>query len=208
MTLFVVPPSGGRRRAKPNAVGTTNDRIRSRSVCLDKRQSQVDTLSDPCKVCRERGSASNRQILPSRRDPRRLPLAGEQLTVSFRLAHKGVFRHRISILDRSAVAYTKRQTERILDAMNGLNSSTVLWLLAAAQLFGVLSACATRLSEGSSRQALSHVLFLGMLPLVGAATIMAFAVGLGWWLISSATLAMMILTATCDLRNSRESATW
>jgi hypothetical protein len=92
--------------------------------------------------------------------------------------------------------------------MNGFDSSVVLWLLAAVQLLGAVSACATRLSEGSSRQAVSQVMFLAMLPLMGAATVMAFAIGLGWWLISSATLAGMILTATCDLRNSRESATW
>jgi hypothetical protein len=92
--------------------------------------------------------------------------------------------------------------------MNGFNSTTALWLLAATQVFGVLSACATRLSEGSSRQAISQLVFLAMMPLTGMAAVVAFTIGLGWWLACSATLALMILTVTCDFRNGRESATW
>lgn len=92
--------------------------------------------------------------------------------------------------------------------MNGFDSTALLWILGIAHVFGVISACATRLSEGSSRQAIAHLFFLGMLPLVGLATVMAFTVGLGWWLISSAILACMILTATWDLRDSRPSAIW
>jgi hypothetical protein len=92
--------------------------------------------------------------------------------------------------------------------MNGLDSPAVLWLLVAVQFLGILSACAARLSEGSRRQALVHCLFLGILALVGAATVTAFAVGPGCWLACSTTLAIMILTVTCDFRSGRESATW
>jgi hypothetical protein len=92
--------------------------------------------------------------------------------------------------------------------MNGFDSLATVWFLVAVQAIGVTSACVTRLSEGSSRQALSQVVFLGMLPLSGAATVVAFAIGLGWWLACSATLALMILTVTCDFRSGRQRTTW
>jgi hypothetical protein len=92
--------------------------------------------------------------------------------------------------------------------MNGFDSPAVLWLLIAAQLLGVISACIARLSEGSPRQALSQGTFFGALSLMGAATIVALAVGPGCWVACSASLALMVLTVTCDFRGSREAATW
>jgi hypothetical protein len=92
--------------------------------------------------------------------------------------------------------------------MNGFDSPAALWLLIAMQFLGVLSAFAARLSEGSPRQAISQGMFLGVLPLMGVATLVALAVGPGCWLACSATLAFMVLTVTCDFRRRRESATW
>jgi len=92
--------------------------------------------------------------------------------------------------------------------MNGFDSPAALWLLVAAQILGVLSAFAARFSEGSPRQAISQAMFLGVLPLMGVATLLALAVGPGCWLGCAATLAVMILTVTCDFRRGRESATW
>ena len=92
--------------------------------------------------------------------------------------------------------------------MNGFDSPAVLWLLVAVQFLGVLSACAARLSEGSSLQATIQNAFLGILALTGLATGAAFAVGPGCWLACSTTLAIMILTVTYDFRSGRESATW
>jgi len=92
--------------------------------------------------------------------------------------------------------------------MNGFDSPAALWLLVAIQVLGVLSACATRLSEGSRRQAISQGMFLGLLLLIGCATPVAMAMGPGCWLASSTTLAVMVLTVTCDFRSGRESATW
>jgi len=92
--------------------------------------------------------------------------------------------------------------------MNGFDSPAALWLLVAAQILGVLSAFAARFSEGSPRQAISQAMFLGALPLMGAATLLALAVGPGCWLGCAATLAIMVLTVTCDFRRGRESATW
>jgi len=92
--------------------------------------------------------------------------------------------------------------------MNGFDSPAALWLLVAAQILGVLSAFAARFSEGSPRQAISQGMFLGVLPLMGVATLLALAVGPGCWLGCATTLAVMVLTVTCDFRRGRESATW
>jgi hypothetical protein len=92
--------------------------------------------------------------------------------------------------------------------MNGIDSPAVLWLLIAAQIIGVLSACIARLSEGSSRQAVSQWAFFATLSLMGPATIVALTVGPGYWLACSASLAFMVLVVTCDFRGSREAATW
>lgn len=92
--------------------------------------------------------------------------------------------------------------------MNGFDSPGVVWLLLAAQFVGVTSGCFARLSEGSACQSLSQRTFLVALALMGAATIVALAVGPGYWLGCSASLAAMVLTVTCDFRGSRESSTW
>jgi hypothetical protein len=92
--------------------------------------------------------------------------------------------------------------------MNGFDSPATLWLLVAAQILGVLTAFAARFSEGSPHQAISQGMFFAVLLLMGAATLVALAVGPGCWLGCAATLAVMILTVTCDFRRCRESATW
>lgn len=92
--------------------------------------------------------------------------------------------------------------------MNGLDFPTIAWLLISVQLFGFLSAWTARLSEGSKLQALGHYLFFIALPLMGGATVAAFTVGPGCWLLCCTTLAAMILTVTCDFRKGREAATW
>lgn len=92
--------------------------------------------------------------------------------------------------------------------LNGFDSPTGFGLLLAAQLLGVFSACLARLTEGSSCQAIGQCLFVGALSLVGAATMVALAIGPGCWIACSATLSLMILTVTCDFRGSREAATW
>jgi hypothetical protein len=92
--------------------------------------------------------------------------------------------------------------------MNGFDSPAALWLLVAAQVFGVLTAFAARFSEGSSRQAVIQGLFFAVLLLLGAATLVALAVGPGCWLGCATTLAVMMLTVTCDFRRGRESSTW
>jgi hypothetical protein len=101
------------------------------------------------------------------------------------------------------MVYDWGQPERILRLMNGFESTNVLWFFALAQVFGLLSACFARLSEGSPCQTLCQCVFFVALPMTGIAAALALAVGTGWWLACSVTLAVMILTVTCDFSNDR-----
>lgn len=83
--------------------------------------------------------------------------------------------------------------------------SAALWFLIAAPCFGILSAGAARLSEGSACQAASQWVFFVALALVGTATAVALMVGPGIWIACAASMAVMVLTATCDLGVRREA---
>ena len=89
--------------------------------------------------------------------------------------------------------------------MNGFDSTAApgFW---SAQCFGVLSAAAARLSEGSSCQSVSQWVFFVALSLLGAATAVALTVGPGVWVACAASLAVMVLTATWDLRVKQRSS--
>jgi hypothetical protein len=99
-------------------------------------------------------------------------------------------------------------TERNPLPMNGIDLFAAFWLLVAVQVFGVCSACAARLSEGFACQIVSQCVFLATLPLMGAATCVALAVGPGIWLACATSLAVMVLTATWDPRVNPEGAMW
>lgn len=90
--------------------------------------------------------------------------------------------------------------------MNGLDSTTAFWLVVAFPCFGVLSAWAARLSEGSVCQAVSQWVFYVALGLAGTATAVALMVGLAIWAVCAVLLAVMVLTATCDFGARRETA--
>jgi len=79
------------------------------------------------------------------------------------------------------------------------------WLVVAILGLGLASALFARVGAGSSRQAISQVLFFGCLALVGATTIVSSGVGPGCWLASASTFASMVLAATADTRRSREA---
>jgi hypothetical protein len=92
--------------------------------------------------------------------------------------------------------------------MNGIDLLTASWLLVGVQVFGLCSACAARLSEGFACQVVSQWVFFAALPLMGAATCLALPVGPGVWLGCTASLAVMVLTVTCDLRVKPEVVAW
>ena len=85
-------------------------------------------------------------------------------------------------------------------------SAVVLYSFGAIQLLGLVSAGVTRVSEGSRCQTSSQQVFLGFLGTVGLATVASIALWPGCWLASGATLAVMVLTVTCDFGRSRRVA--
>jgi hypothetical protein len=81
-------------------------------------------------------------------------------------------------------------------------ASVICWMFLAVEVLGLASACGVRLSAGSRRQGSCQCLFLGCLALMGGAALVSPAFGPRCWLISSVTLALMILTVTCDFSRS------
>jgi hypothetical protein len=89
------------------------------------------------------------------------------------------------------------------------DSPLVLLVLGMIQLFGLVSATIARLGEGSRCQTLCQRVFLVCLGLVGAAT--AVSVGLlapGAWVACGATLALMVLMATCEFGRTSQATAW
>lgn len=75
----------------------------------------------------------------------------------------------------------------------------LFWCLAAVHAIGLLSACLTRMSEGSVGQARFQRLFVCCLALTGLATTASLALGPHTCMVSGATLVVTILTATWDV---------
>ncbi|HEY2762281.1 MAG TPA: hypothetical protein VGI75_16090 [Pirellulales bacterium] len=88
--------------------------------------------------------------------------------------------------------------------MQDINSSAAIWLFALVQLSGWTSGLLARFGSKSRHRAACHALFMLVLVVVGMFTSLAFFLGSACWLLSSATLACMILLAICDFdRHSR-----
>ena len=90
--------------------------------------------------------------------------------------------------------------------MTSLEMPIVCWLFGVVELLGLVSAWAARLSEGSQRQTLCQHLFFACMALVGTATLVSFGLGPACWLASAVTLAVMVLTVTCDFSRTRPVA--
>ena len=89
--------------------------------------------------------------------------------------------------------------------MISFSGSLGFWSLAAIHILGFSSAWLVRMSVGSVRQALFQRLFLLFLCLVATATYLMTAVGPHHWLLSGATMALMVITVVCDFRGSLEA---
>ncbi len=86
--------------------------------------------------------------------------------------------------------------------MSGLSGIYVFWGVVAIQAIGLISAWVARMSSGSRGQVSFQRIFTVCLVLVGATAIVTPSVGSGCWMVSSATLAVMVLAATYDFRTS------
>ncbi len=81
-------------------------------------------------------------------------------------------------------------------------AESLSWIVVVIHVVGLFSAWFARLSEGSHRQTQCQWLFLACLALVGVATLVASSLGAGIWLLSGATLSLMVLAAVYDSRDS------
>jgi hypothetical protein len=111
---------------------------------------------------------------------------------------------RLPQIGQSEMRFQKGGWRMLLDH---LDTTTVIWLFAAVQGFGLAAALLSRVSEGSVFQAWFQGLFLVCLLLTGASTMVAPQLGGGYWLVSAATLGMMVLVAVCDFHNDGRAYT-
>ena len=79
-------------------------------------------------------------------------------------------------------------------------------ILVVVQVLGLASVVLARLTENSAFQALCQRLFVACLLVVGAMTVLAFQSGSGGWFSCAATLPVMALGATLDMKRSYEYA--
>jgi uncharacterized membrane protein len=86
--------------------------------------------------------------------------------------------------------------------MQLFDPTSMWWIVVSVQAVGVASACLTRLSEGSLGEDACQLAFLGSLSLMGLATLASLAIGPGACVTSGATLTVMVLTATWDMRRA------
>jgi len=87
--------------------------------------------------------------------------------------------------------------------MSGMEAVVLSIVLGSSQVFGLVVALSTRLSEGSRFQGFFQTLFLVYLALIGGATIISVAVARDVWLGFGATLSIMLVTAVSDFRQPR-----
>ena len=74
----------------------------------------------------------------------------------------------------------------------------LFWTFAAVQVAGLVSAVLTRSAEKRPSQASFQGLFLTTMSLVALATVASMALGWTGWVLSAATLALMVVMAVWD----------
>lgn len=85
--------------------------------------------------------------------------------------------------------------------MYGSTDLGQLCVLCSVHGCGLISAALARMMEGGRWQGWSQRLFIGLLIVVAFTTVVTLSNAPQQWLISSATLATMVVTATCDFAN-------
>jgi hypothetical protein len=88
-----------------------------------------------------------------------------------------------------------------------LDAVVALWVFAAIQGLGLVAALLSRVAEGSALAPWFQRLFFVTLLATGIATMFAPHLGGGYWLLSAATLGVMILVAVCDFRQDQRAFT-
>jgi hypothetical protein len=89
--------------------------------------------------------------------------------------------------------------------MGDMGTSLAIWSLAAAQVAGLFSAGLARFGEGSVHQTNCQRLFMAAMAMMGLATMGAMLLGPLSCIMAGTTLAVMVVTATWDVRGGRIS---
>jgi hypothetical protein len=74
----------------------------------------------------------------------------------------------------------------------------LVWLFTAVHVVGVLSAPLARLSEHRSGFGSMQWLFVGAMAAIATATLLCLAFGCAAWVLSGATLSIMLVAAVWD----------
>ena len=82
--------------------------------------------------------------------------------------------------------------------MFGGLSSSQFCVLSAVQVCGLMSAALARISEGRPWQSLFQRMFVAFLVIVAFANVLNVWNAPQQWMMSATTLAVMVVTATCD----------
>jgi hypothetical protein len=78
----------------------------------------------------------------------------------------------------------------------------MFWLMAAIPVIGLFSLALTRVGENTTACCLCRSVFFVSLLLVGLATMLSAVSGLGQWAVGGATLSLMVVGSTLDLRDN------
>ncbi len=73
-----------------------------------------------------------------------------------------------------------------------------LCVISSLQVCGLVSACLARISEGRPWQELCQRMFVALLVVVAFMTVLNVWNAPQQWMMSATTLAVMVVTATCD----------
>lgn len=93
-------------------------------------------------------------------------------------------------------------------SMFELESYVLFIVLVAIQMLGLASAAVARISIGSRHQGKFQWMFMTCLGLVGMGMVISLGVAPGLWIGSGASLAVMVLAATCEFGRSRRATAW
>lgn len=85
-----------------------------------------------------------------------------------------------------------------MPAISTLDPRVVFWILLAIEVMGLTSASLVRLSAGCRTHQSCQWLFFACLSLVGCSSVVAMVISPISWLLSAATLAMMIVAVVWD----------
>jgi len=71
-------------------------------------------------------------------------------------------------------------------------------VISSVQVCGLISAALARISEGRRWQALFQRMFIALLVIMAFTTVLNLLNAPQQWMMSATTLAVMVVTATCD----------